>query len=82
MSAKTEAQVQRMKTQTIGVEIEMAEITRNTQHGKPRRRQLRRMELQRHTGQTLDGNKGRQHKGNNRQPQGRACNPDPYLRRS
>ena len=30
MSAKTEAQVQRMKTQTIGVEIEMAEITRNT----------------------------------------------------
>ncbi len=30
MSAKTEAQVQRMKTQTIGVEIEMAEITRST----------------------------------------------------
>ena len=30
MRAKTEAQVQRMKTQTIGIEIEMAEITRNT----------------------------------------------------
>lgn len=30
MSEKTERQVQRMKEQTIGVEIEMAEITRNT----------------------------------------------------
>ena len=30
MSAKTEAQVQRMKTQTIGIEREMAEITRST----------------------------------------------------
>lgn len=92
MSERTSRQVEEMKKQTIGVEIEMAEINkkpsdkgyrkilRNDRHGHPRRRFIRHLELQGQTRQKVDGNKGRQHKRIERPQESGTCNPDPHLR--
>ena len=70
MSEKTKAFMDRAKEQTIGCEIDSnqggSEILRNTGNGSPRRRFIRRLELQRHSGQNLESDERRKHFGKHR----------------
>ena len=77
MSEKTKAFMDRAKAQTIGCEIEMAEITRNTAikvvaryfgtletvHHDGGSYDARRLELQGYAGQSLEGNARCKHFG-------------------